>query len=339
MAIAFILPSSSIAQIEKEQFITQILLKYIKEYPHHSYIIFSKKVLTLPSSIQQIPLYKERKNSLKLSLRNTITIYRKIKKNAIIKIICFDKPFFFSVREAYIVFTNHTTHKIFEKKNVLKHYSLLFLNLIPPLHVNQNYKVLWVMQYKEQTIAYTIGRDIMSKKPYFLILDEQFNTASFIIILKAFSLLKKWQQTDIHLAIYTQNNVHLKEIELTLKNYKYRSSIIVCKHYKGLPIEIWIQHCYASIFIKEINISFLRIMLCIYFKIPIIHTKYDYEDNYINNIISHSIQHTDINLIYETMLALYKNEYIHSSYINEHPSNFLTLTKFLQSFNEWIEKN
>lgn len=93
--------------------------------------------------------------------------------------------------------------------------------------------------------TYTNGYD------YFLFFVNPFTKKDIIIVLKAFSIIKKWQKTSMKLVLLLDNIVE-QDLIIDFKNYKYKLDIVFVKSVAENEGPI-IASAFACIFLSDYN--------------------------------------------------------------------------------------
>jgi len=94
---------------------------------------------------------------------------------------------------------------------------------IKPLPINDYPDFSWAQSESIKT-RYTGGRD------YFLFAGPLHSSHSLIELLKAFSVFKKWQQSNMQLVLAGRETDWTETLEEKLSNYKYKADVVLLKN-------------------------------------------------------------------------------------------------------------
>jgi glycosyltransferase involved in cell wall biosynthesis len=106
------------------------------------------------------------------------------------------------------------------------------------------------LSWKElQTIkeTYTHGKD------YFVFIGNLDLPHQLIELLKAFSIFKKWQQSNMRLVLAGATTPYTASIELALTNYKYKEDVVVIKNPSEPEKEQLVSAAYAMVYPCQAN--------------------------------------------------------------------------------------
>ncbi len=161
---------------------------------------------------------------------------------------------------------------------------------------------------------YTEGKD------YFLIDSLSANEHQIIVQLKAYSLFKKWQKSNLKLLlVHTKKNEQV--INKVITNYKYRNDVVLIS---TLDNEV-ISAAYAVIFFSEMYIIGNFILSAMRLQVPVIIPKDDY---FISSFESTGLYFIENDKdLSEKMIDLYKNE--------EYRNKLITTAKNKVDLLEW----
>ena len=192
--------------------------------------------------------------------------------------------------------------------NINNKIALMPLGVSDILHAqDDNYKNIVKNKYAE-------GRD------YFLIDSLSADEHQITVQLKAYSLFKKWQKSNLKLLlVHTKKNEQL--IKKVISNYKYRNDVVLIS---TLDNEL-ISAAYAVIFFSELYIINNFILAAMKLKVPVILPK---DDCFISSFESAALYFIESDKdISEKMIDLYKNE--------EYRNNLITTAKNKVDLLEW----
>lgn len=96
------------------------------------------------------------------------------------------------------------------------------------------------------------------------------SATQFIHVLKAFSLFKKWQRSNIKLVVTGHSFDHIKQEQQKLKTYKFRSDVILLEHLPQAEMELLTGSAYAVVY-PVLYEGFSQLPLeCMTMKVPVI---------------------------------------------------------------------
>jgi len=147
-------------------------------------------------------------------------------------------------------------------------------------------------------------------KEYFLI-DEDFDSNNIIMLLKAFSIFKKWQQSNMKLLIIV-NNKNATILSKLISNYKHRSDVqaIAQNHTKINEIRF---SAYAVLFLNTKGIFSMKAMSFLENEIPIfIPTEESYKFSFEKCSL---FFYNNEQSIAENLILLYKDEMLRNRLI------------------------
>ncbi len=211
------------------RYFEQILLAMAAAKPNNSYLFITNKnsKIVLPAGnnyeFQQIGY-----GSINwLDQKKLLTTLNEFKANRYLKLeadgICVygATEVLFSKKElknplAKIIFTGHLTH------NTQKDPAGFPIIYVRPVAVSAYPSLSWAAAESVKT-KYSGGRD------YFLFSGDLDQGHQLIELLKAFSVFKKWQQSNMQLLLAGNETAWTETLEEKLINYKYKSDVVLLK--------------------------------------------------------------------------------------------------------------
>jgi hypothetical protein len=126
--------------------------------------------------------------------------------------------------------------------------------------------------------------------------------------LQAFSLFKKWQQSNMKLLLVPSNGLHRSFLQDKLSNYKYRADTVIVP--AGLTVHNWYQllsSAYATVLFQNNAASHLMALEAAKAEISIIAPHSFTTDKCMQDMVT-SFMETTPSGIAEALLLVYKNE-------------------------------
>lgn len=207
----------------------------------------------------------------------------------------FTKPLFMKAQN--IIAVSH-----FAKQTMVKHYPLLASKItVIKGAADEGYQpVTW--EDKEQVKdGYVEGRE------YFLFSHTNQPVDHFINLLKAFSLFKKWQQSNMKLILTGKHSTTFAFIEERLKTYKYREDVLLLLNLSEEQLIRLTATAYAFIFPSDDSSFCQPILNAFQCKVPVIAGN----DESIRETAADAVLYvnfSDSEEIAKGMLTLYKDE-------------------------------
>ncbi|MEI8052517.1 MAG: hypothetical protein WCH52_02130 [Bacteroidota bacterium] len=275
-------------------------------------------------NIELVTLSPQISNGILAKIWYTVKLQKILKKNKID--FFFSNSYFCNLKELskQIIFINDDS---FLKKKSMEKYILASSFIITPNEyiqtklserfpalinkllfispfINENVKPINYSQKQEVKNIFSDGVD------YFLLYANNTTTANIIMALKAFSIFKKWQLSNMKLLIVTgekQNKKLSKEIE----NYKFRSDV---KFFPENNVDVLCSAAYASVFFPDglkIDNKMLDVMKM---NIPILLPEQDYHQSFFKESALYFLNNESS--LSQKMILIYKDESTRSSLIN-----------------------
>ena len=214
----------------------------------------------------------------------------------------FEKIFKASLEKAENIFTteDYLTELMAEK------YGIPTQKLCTVYHELSDKSLLHKADGESIKEKYTKGHD------YFLCTVYAGSSDQLIVLLKAFSQLKKWQKTSMKLVLLL-HNISEKDAIPDFKNYKYREDVILLQHNTDAENEL-LQNCFALIWSGNFD-QRDTVFAGMQHDIPII-----VSDNKINkSLFSEAVIYTTLTAadLAAKMQVLYKDEEIRNKKIEQ----------------------
>ena len=179
-------------------------------------------------------------------------------------------------------------------------------------------------------------------RPYFIWFCDETNAALWEEVLKAFSMFKKWQQSNMKLVIIGYSNTHT--IQLKLKNYKHKDDVLIVNNPDEHISSRLLAASYAMIYPAKLSYIPLPVLQAINCQTPCIVNK-TIADTASNNHAFYWMEESEHQSISKQMILCYKNEEFRKEVIENAKSvgkNYSynnLLEQFERMMNEVVIKN
>jgi glycosyltransferase involved in cell wall biosynthesis len=165
-------------------------------------------------------------------------------------------------------------------------------------------KVITALSWTE---AESIKTQYTGDRSFFLFIGNISEQHQLVELLKAFSIFKKWQQSNMQLVIAGYTTKWAGILEEKLQTYKYKSDVVIIKNATSTEIAKLLGACYAALYPVAENIFPLGLLWAIQSNKAVIAS-----DNYINRQITEKAEWVEISNTAEgfakAMILLYKDE-------------------------------
>ena len=141
---------------------------------------------------------------------------------------------------------------------------------------------------------------------YFLsVIDDDMDT--FMILMKAFSKFKKWQQSSMQFILISSNDFLMDEINEKLSSYKYRNDVKLLTGASAGRSEDLVCAAYAFIYIQQQPISVSDLLSVMQNGTPVICSGNSELNGYSDDAVV-QVEKNNAEALGDAMLHLYKNE-------------------------------
>lgn len=142
---------------------------------------------------------------------------------------------------------------------------------------------------------------------YFLLIDETGSETTLVNVLKAFSIFKNKQKSNMKLLVLSEELLYDRNVAEKIKTYKYRDDVILLEDLKEQTIAEIIASAYAILYLPTHDNSCLPIMWAMQSGVPVITSNNGSATEISGNA---ALQADELNYenIAEQMLLLYKDE-------------------------------
>ena len=149
----------------------------------------------------------------------------------------------------------------------------------------------------------------------FLVVANTLSTAHFIDILKAFSLFKKWQQSNMKLLIAAGVNTTKKDVAEKKNTYKYKDDVVLLANDDEAILAKIMAAAYCVLY-PQVSVDFnTPIVEALQVGVPVIATN----DSNIKELAAEAAIYINANspeALAEKMQLIYKDEILRSKLIN-----------------------
>jgi hypothetical protein len=177
------------------------------------------------------------------------------------------------------------------------------LLFIPPF-ISDNIKSINYSQKQEVKNMFSDGVD------YFLFYAIHTTIANIMMTLKAFSIFKKWQLSNMKLLIITGEKQN-KKLSVGIENYKFRSDV---KFYHENNTDVLCSAAYASVFLPDGLKTENKMLDVMKMNIPILLPEHDYYQSFFKESALYFSNNESA--LSQKMMLVYKDESTRSSIIN-----------------------
>lgn len=157
------------------------------------------------------------------------------------------------------------------------------------------------------TEAESIKTQYAGGRSFFLFIGTISEQHQLVELLKAFSLFKKWQQSNMQLVIAGYTTAYTQVLEEKLLTYKYKADVAILKNAASTEIAKLLAACYAVLYPVTENIFPLSLLWAVQSNKAVIAS-----DTYSNRQITEAAEWVDKNNtaggFAKAMILLYKDE-------------------------------
>jgi glycosyltransferase involved in cell wall biosynthesis len=211
----------------------------------------------------------------------------------------------------------------------------------------QSAMVLQVIQPACRTVvsslSWTEATDIRTQytggRSFFLFTGNISEQHQLVDLLKAFSVFKKWQQSNMQLVIAGYATAWTQEFEKKLLTYRYKADVLLIKNVTSTDMAKLAAACYAMVYPAAANIFPLALLLAVQSNKAVIAS-----DTYINRQMIQAAEWVDKNDtaagFAKAMILLYKDEQHQQSLVQQTiaPSAQFNRQQMLSELWQCIEK-
>lgn len=308
-------------------YIEEVLIAFVQQNSRHQFIFLTDSILPEAKNILSANS-KTSKNALSSRLWNSITLPGLLKKHKADCLINTQLIAPINTKVPLLQIIDTVSDISISKKNAL---SILHLSK-KIITTSNSLKKKITDQYKiaEEKIAvlYTTPKEIFipidwhSKQPilkkysaekeYFLFSDENYDETTLIELLKAFSIFKKWQKSNLQLIIAIKDQPLPESFLKSLKSYKYRDEVIILDCDEILLATI-IACAYCFIYLNK-NDMYLPLLQAFQCNVPAITINTELMQEICANASLYCIA-GDFNDLSKNMILVYKDETLRNELI------------------------
>ncbi|MGG9970552.1 glycosyltransferase [Ferruginibacter sp. SUN002] len=305
--------------------IEQILIALAKANPQHQFVFFINKELEITKNITLIST-KASVNVISEKLWHSIQLPALLKKHKADMVIHINTINTTSTSIPQLHFIN------MQPKGTKRNISETLHQSKKIITSSQSFKTLLTTQYKiaDEKVALvyasadsrfspvdwkekqSILKKYSAEKEYFLFIEEDQTEEELVQLLKAFSIFKKWQKSNLQMIIAYQK-AHLPEPFLkSLKNYKYKDEVLLINFDEAMLPEIT-KAAYCCIHFND-NSSYLSLLQNLRSGVPVITTENDLTKEICGKAALYSPV-GNLNDIAKNMILIYKDETLRNELI------------------------
>jgi glycosyltransferase involved in cell wall biosynthesis len=255
-----VINTRSFNRSKNKSFADECLKRIIEAHPKDDFILITDKELTggsFPKNSAILPVEKELKNPLMAQLWYNYKLPALAKKNKADLIINMDGICSFRTRIPQLAIIESLLF-LHQSKFILKK-QLQFYKKMIPLSLRKAKKIIAISQFvkkdiiasykidenkidvvhyaadeKVQPVSYTEKEIIKQRyadgREFFLFASGTYVNENFLALLKAFSLFKKRQKSNMKLLLAIDNIPGNSKFNVIIESYKYRSDIVFLKN-------------------------------------------------------------------------------------------------------------
>ena len=203
------------------------------------------------------------KNSLFAYLRQQFTLPTLLKKEKVDHFFGYQFVKSGNHFKQHIIFQNDEQASVAKMKNaidavdnIITHNEYLRNKISPAAVSSQEKNIIISLGMNKELLPYQFSEKEAVKmkfsggKEYFLLIAHTQGISKIITLLKAFSIFKKWQQSNMNLLIVC-NQENYNEINKAIENYKYKESIALIRNEIAKYEPAILGSAYTTIFIQE----------------------------------------------------------------------------------------
>jgi glycosyltransferase involved in cell wall biosynthesis len=148
-------------------------------------------------------------------------------------------------------------------------------------------------------------------KEYFIAVLEDDAEEDFVLLLRAFSKFKKWQQSSMQLLLLPKYESFGENIRQKHATYKYRDDVRLVEELEETQIASIVASAYALLHVSSAVPDLMMIAIALQCSLPIITFKDDDIQEYAGEAALYSAE-KNFEALGEAMMQLYKDENLHA---------------------------
>lgn len=310
-------------------FINQIFGKILdKNNQTQVYFIFNQHIeidFSFSKNIHQIFIPLQKRNIITEWLWNRFYFAKVLKKLQPNIIIHFNEKNIISSTIPQVLFKTNIETNRFQKQIKKSHQIIVFSH-------NSGIELIKNLQIPEQKIKQiSIAANHLFKpinfnerqavkdgycesREYFLVKSSLISIDSFIILLKAFSLFKKWQNSNMKMVFESIKTIENSLLQMKLNLYKFKDDIIIINENSMEQVVKLTASAYCVISFNDINF-YSPVLDSMKSEVPVIelNNSINYSKGNNNRLYANS---TSVESIAEQMQNIYKDEKLRTELIN-----------------------
>lgn len=192
------------------------------------------------------------------------------------------------------------SHSVFQNLKVFGH-DKTDKNSVIPFAINQNSKIY---EWPEKLM---IKAKESGNREYFLAILDTDDAGVFVMLLKAFTKFKKWQQSSMQFILVKRDGVFSDEVLEKKESYKYRDDVQLLEEVDEIRQAEIMAAAYACINLSASSKSFIDTLFCMRQQVPVLSfTTAETREYFTDKVIYIQEEHADA--IGNAMLQIYKDE-------------------------------
>jgi glycosyltransferase involved in cell wall biosynthesis len=228
---------------EAPHFIQECIKRIATLHPEHEFLFIGKELPENLLNIRSLPLTPPSKNPLRRKFWYNYTLPKTLKKHSIDLVLHADNACSLQtdIPQLLLVAYLPLQFKLLQKKMFQQSLLKASQVIIPSLYLQKKLSEKYTIDEDNMTVIHPAAYEIQladhekhntkqhytGGKEYFLYAGHSLPVTGFTNLLKAFSLFKKMQKSNMLLLILTKTVADMKASEEKVKTYKYRDEIKV----------------------------------------------------------------------------------------------------------------
>ena len=146
---------------------------------------------------------------------------------------------------------------------------------------------------------------------YFLSILKDDDEENFMLLLRAFSKFKKWQQSSMKLLLLPKYEAFEKHIFEKLKTYKYREDVRLLENLEETQLISVVASAHSFVHISSSFADLMVLSIALKCALPVITDKNEDVEEYCNNAALF-VKESSVEFLGEALINLYKDENLHT---------------------------
>lgn len=169
---------------------------------------------------------------------------------------------------------------------------------------------------------------------YFLSILHDDNEENFMLLLRAFSKFKKWQQSGMKFLLLPKYEAFEKSIHEKLKTYKYRDDVRLLEGLQDTDLVSVVASAHSFIHISSSFPDLMVLAIALKCALPVITDKNADAEEYLGNA-AYYLQNKSADTLGDALIKLYKDENLHAQLKDEAEKQSLFLNREEYKLKVW----